>query len=48
MCAGSLLGVGAGLWGWKDFWLSVILPIILTSIDESVKRRRTQRAPPPP
>ncbi|MEO3828135.1 prenyltransferase/squalene oxidase repeat-containing protein [Actinomadura sp. B10D3] len=47
VCAGSLLGVGAGLWGWKDFWLSVILPIILTSIDESVKRRRTPRAPPP-
>jgi hypothetical protein len=46
VCAGSVLGVAAGLWGWKDFWLSVILPIILTSIDESVKRRRTQRAPP--
>ncbi|WP_433478993.1 prenyltransferase/squalene oxidase repeat-containing protein [Spirillospora sp. CA-142024] len=46
VCAGSALGVAADLWGWKDFWLSVILPIILTSIDESVKRRRTQRAPP--
>ncbi|TDD76851.1 hypothetical protein E1293_26155 [Actinomadura darangshiensis] len=45
VCAGSLLGVAAGLWGWKDFWLSVILPIILTSIDESVKRRRPQRPP---
>ncbi|MEU9842686.1 prenyltransferase/squalene oxidase repeat-containing protein [Actinomadura sp. NPDC048032] len=46
VCAGSALGVAAGVWGWKDFWLSVILPIVLTSIDESVKRRRAQRAPP--
>ncbi|SNS59360.1 prenyltransferase/squalene oxidase repeat-containing protein [Actinomadura mexicana] len=46
VCAGSALGVAAGMWGWKDFWLSVILPILLTSIDESVKRRRAQRAPP--
>ncbi|MFB4312420.1 prenyltransferase/squalene oxidase repeat-containing protein [Actinomadura sp. GTD37] len=47
VCAASALGVAAGLWGWKDFWLSVILPIILTSVDESVKRRRTPRGPPP-
>ncbi len=46
VCAGSSLGVAVGLWGWKDFWLSVILPIVLTSVDESVKRRRAQRAPP--
>ncbi|QKW35872.1 terpene cyclase/mutase family protein [Actinomadura sp. NAK00032] len=47
VCAASALGVAAGLWAWKDFWLSVILPVILTGVDESVKRRRTPRGPPP-
>jgi hypothetical protein len=47
VCAASALGVAAGLWGWKDFWLSVILPVVLTGVDESVKRRRTPRDPPP-
>ncbi|MEU8345616.1 prenyltransferase/squalene oxidase repeat-containing protein [Spirillospora sp. NPDC048832] len=47
VCAASALGVAAGLWGWKDFWLSVILPVVLTGVDESVKRRRTPRGPPP-
>ncbi|TDB92648.1 prenyltransferase/squalene oxidase repeat-containing protein, partial [Actinomadura sp. 7K534] len=47
VCVGSALGVAAGLWGWKDFWLSVILPIILTAVNESMRRRRTQRGPPP-
>ncbi|MEV4675408.1 MULTISPECIES: prenyltransferase/squalene oxidase repeat-containing protein [Actinomadura] len=47
VCAASALGVTAGLWGWKDFWLSVILPVVLTGVDESVKRRRTPRGPPP-
>ena len=47
VCVASALGVAAGLWGWKDFWLSVILPIVLTGIDESAKRRRTPRGPPP-
>ncbi|NKZ04129.1 prenyltransferase/squalene oxidase repeat-containing protein [Actinomadura latina] len=46
VCVASALGVAAGLWGWKDFWLSVILPIVLTGIDESAKRR-TPRGPPP-
>ena len=47
VCAGSAFGVALGTWGWKDFWLSVILPVLLTGIDESVKRRRPPRAPPP-
>ena len=47
VCAASLLGVAADLWGWKDFWLSVILPVVLTAIDESAKRHRTPRGPPP-
>ncbi|MFA1544056.1 hypothetical protein [Actinomadura monticuli] len=47
VCAASMLGVAAGLWGWKDFWLSVILPIVLPGVDESVKRRRAPRGPPP-
>ncbi|WP_067793831.1 prenyltransferase/squalene oxidase repeat-containing protein [Actinomadura formosensis] len=47
VCGASALGVTAGMWGWKDFWLSVILPIVLAGVDESVKRRRTPRGPPP-
>lgn len=47
VCLGSAGGVSAGLWGWKDFWLSVILPVVLTAITESMRRRRTQRGPPP-
>ncbi|TYK42886.1 prenyltransferase/squalene oxidase repeat-containing protein [Actinomadura decatromicini] len=46
VCSGSVLGVAAGAWGWRDFWLSVILPVVLTSVDESVKRRRPPRDPP--
>lgn len=46
VCSGSVLGVAAGAWGWRDFWLSVILPVVLTSVDESVKRRRAPRGPP--
>ncbi|MFF5264101.1 prenyltransferase/squalene oxidase repeat-containing protein [Actinomadura viridis] len=41
---GSLGGVAAGVWGWKDFWLSVILPMVLTTTHEAMKRRH----PPPP
>src|SRR5690606_16470895 len=48
VCLGSAGGVSAGLWGWKDFWLSVILPVVLTAITESMRRRRTQRGPPRP
>ncbi|MDL4777263.1 prenyltransferase/squalene oxidase repeat-containing protein [Actinomadura xylanilytica] len=41
--AGSLTGVASGTWGWRDFWLSVILPMMLAAADESLKRRRTPR-----
>ncbi|MFC5746688.1 prenyltransferase/squalene oxidase repeat-containing protein [Actinomadura rugatobispora] len=44
---GSLGGVAVGLWEWKDFWLSVILPIVLTFTHEAVKRRRSPPAVPP-
>ncbi|MFI0412098.1 prenyltransferase/squalene oxidase repeat-containing protein [Actinomadura sp. 3N508] len=47
VCLCSAFGVAAGVWGWKDFWLSVILPVILTGFSESMRRRRTQRGPPP-
>ncbi|MUN42258.1 prenyltransferase/squalene oxidase repeat-containing protein [Actinomadura litoris] len=46
ICLGSALGVTAGAWGWRDFWLSVILPIVLAMVDESLKRRRGSRDPP--
>jgi hypothetical protein len=46
VAVGSLGGVSAGLWGWKDFWLSVILPIVLTMTHEAMRRRRQQPAPP--
>lgn len=46
--AASLVGVAGGVWGWRDFWLSVILPIMLTAVDESVKRRRSPSDPPDP
>jgi hypothetical protein len=36
----SLGGVAGGLWGWRDFWLSVILPIVLTTVHEAMRRRR--------
>ncbi|GLZ06905.1 hypothetical protein Acsp03_43710 [Actinomadura sp. NBRC 104412] len=45
---GSLAGVAAGAWGWKDFWFSVILPIVLTLTHEAMKRRRTPSIPPAP
>ncbi|MFD0686310.1 prenyltransferase/squalene oxidase repeat-containing protein [Actinomadura fibrosa] len=45
VCAASAVGVTLGAWGWRDFWLSVILPIVLTSVDESVKRRRPRDPP---
>ncbi|MFI0487161.1 prenyltransferase/squalene oxidase repeat-containing protein [Actinomadura sp. 9N215] len=47
VCLCSAFGVAAGMWGWKDFWLSVILPVVLTGVSESMRRRRGQRAPPP-
>ncbi|TDD32370.1 hypothetical protein E1287_23045 [Actinomadura sp. KC06] len=47
VCLCSAFGVAIGVWGWKDFWLSVILPVILTGFSESMRRRRTQRGPPP-
>ncbi|RFS81093.1 hypothetical protein D0T12_33560 [Actinomadura spongiicola] len=43
VCVCSAAGVAVGLWGWKDFWLSVILPIALTGVNESMRRRRTSR-----
>ncbi|RKS67841.1 squalene-hopene cyclase-like protein [Actinomadura pelletieri DSM 43383] len=43
VCVCSAAGVAVGLWGWKDFWLSVILPIVLTGVNESMRRRRTSR-----
>jgi hypothetical protein len=45
VAVGSLGGVATGLWDWKDFWLSVILPIVLTTTHEAMKRRRN---PVPP
>ncbi|WP_173100845.1 prenyltransferase/squalene oxidase repeat-containing protein [Actinomadura verrucosospora] len=47
VCVSSAFGVKLGAWGWRDFWLSVIVPIVLASVDESLKRRRTPRGPPP-
>jgi hypothetical protein len=44
----SLAGVAIGTWGWKDFWLSVILPIVLTTTHEAMRRRRQQPVPPAP
>ncbi|WP_067468653.1 prenyltransferase/squalene oxidase repeat-containing protein [Actinomadura macra] len=46
ICLGSALGASIGTWGWRDFWLSVILPIALATVDLSVKRRRAPRGPP--
>ncbi|MGK5555917.1 prenyltransferase/squalene oxidase repeat-containing protein [Actinomadura kijaniata] len=43
---GSLVGVAVDLWNWRDFWLSVILPIMLTVMQEAMKRRRAQQQPP--
>jgi hypothetical protein len=40
----SLVGVAVGAWKWRDFWLSVSLPIVLTVVQEAARRRR----PPPP
>ena len=45
---GSLGGASIGLWEWKDFWLSVILPIVLTFTHEAMKRRRGPPVPPRP
>ncbi|MEW2360302.1 prenyltransferase/squalene oxidase repeat-containing protein [Spirillospora sp. NPDC029432] len=45
VAVGSLGGVATGVWGWKDFWLSVILPIVLTTTHEAMKRRRPPPAP---
>jgi hypothetical protein len=47
VCLCSALGVAVDLWGWKDFWMSVILPIVLTGVNESLTRRRASRGPPP-
>ncbi|WP_030173724.1 prenyltransferase/squalene oxidase repeat-containing protein [Spirillospora albida] len=47
VCLASAAGVAAGAWKWRDFWLSVILPVVLAMIDRSVRRRREPRAPPP-
>ncbi|WP_131736768.1 prenyltransferase/squalene oxidase repeat-containing protein [Actinomadura roseirufa] len=46
VCLASAAGVTTGTWGWRDFWLSVILPIVLASVDGAVKRRRSPRDPP--
>ncbi|MBO2452785.1 terpene cyclase/mutase family protein [Actinomadura barringtoniae] len=40
----SLVGVAVGAWHWRDFWLSVSLPIVLTIVQEAARKRR----PPPP
>ncbi|MGI5163001.1 prenyltransferase/squalene oxidase repeat-containing protein [Spirillospora sp. CA-253888] len=44
----SMGGVATRTWGWRDFWLSVILPMVLTTVHEAMKRRRTQVPPSPP
>ncbi|MQY09796.1 prenyltransferase/squalene oxidase repeat-containing protein [Actinomadura macrotermitis] len=41
----SLTGVATGTWAWRDFWLSVILPMALTTVHEAAKRRRVPRPP---
>jgi hypothetical protein len=41
VAVGSLGGVATGTWGWKDFWLSVILPMVMTTAHETAKRRRS-------
>ncbi|QXJ20074.1 terpene cyclase/mutase family protein [Actinomadura graeca] len=46
ICLVSALGAAIGTWGWRDFWLSVILPIVLATVDLSVKRRRAPRGVP--
>ncbi|MEU5883976.1 prenyltransferase/squalene oxidase repeat-containing protein [Spirillospora sp. NPDC047279] len=35
----SLAGVATGTWAWRDFWLSVSLPIMLAMIQEAMRRR---------
>jgi hypothetical protein len=45
VAVGSLGGVATGTWGWRDFWLSVIVPIVLTTTHEAMKRHRHAQAP---
>ncbi|PRX01900.1 UNVERIFIED_ORG: prenyltransferase/squalene oxidase-like repeat protein [Actinomadura viridilutea] len=44
VAVGSLAGVATGTWDWKDFWLSVILPMVMTTAHEAAKRRRSSSA----
>ncbi|MFI0453012.1 prenyltransferase/squalene oxidase repeat-containing protein [Actinomadura sp. 6N118] len=44
VCLASLIGVITDTWQWRDFWLSVSLPIMLSVIQEAMRRKR----PPPP
>ncbi|WP_026415015.1 prenyltransferase/squalene oxidase repeat-containing protein [Actinomadura oligospora] len=39
--AGGLGGVLGRAWGWREFWLSVIIPMAMTTAHESLRRRRT-------
>ncbi|WP_433323923.1 prenyltransferase/squalene oxidase repeat-containing protein [Spirillospora sp. CA-294931] len=45
VAAASLGGVLGKVWTWREFWLSVILPIVLTTWTEAVRRRRPADPP---
>ncbi|RFU42003.1 hypothetical protein DZF91_08820 [Actinomadura logoneensis] len=36
----ALGGVALRAWGWREFWLSVIIPMAMTTAHESLRRRR--------
>ncbi|MFC4913552.1 prenyltransferase/squalene oxidase repeat-containing protein [Actinomadura gamaensis] len=38
---GALGGVAWHAWGWSEFWLSVIIPMAMTTAHESLRRRRS-------
>ncbi|WP_018657986.1 prenyltransferase/squalene oxidase repeat-containing protein [Actinomadura flavalba] len=43
VAVGSLGGVATRTWEWKDFWLSVILPMLLAAGQEAGRRRKDVR-----